>query len=96
MNLNLLPYALVWGVLAAVVIALIVYRKMVASHEDDTLHVLDGEAKVIPEQMAIAQRLERIDRWGKLMTVIAIVYGLAVGAAYVYQNWVEASNYMGR
>lgn len=95
MNINLLPYAITWGVLALIVIALIVYRKMVASQEDATIHVLDGETRLLPHQQEVAQKLEKIDRWGKLLTVLALLYGIAVGLAYVYKNWVDASNLRG-
>jgi len=61
----------------------------VASHEDDTLHVLQGGP--IGEQVAVANKLEQIDKWGKILTVIAVVFGLLVGAAYVYQVWVQSS-----
>jgi hypothetical protein len=89
MNLDLRPFFVLWIVLATAVIALIVRRKMVASHEDDTLHVLQGGP--IGEQVAVANKLEQIDKWGKILTVIAVAFGLLVGAAYVYQVWVQSS-----
>jgi uncharacterized membrane protein len=89
MSLDLRPFFVLWIVLATAVIALIVRRKMVASHEDDTLHVLQGGA--LTQQVAVAQKLELIDKWGKILTVIAVVFGLLVGAAYVYQVWVQSS-----
>ncbi len=96
-NTDLMPYALVWAVLAAIVIALIIYRKMVARAEDDTLHVLDAETKAASSQTTMARKLEKIDRWGKSLTVLAVVYGLAVGAGFVYQSFVNASmNPLGR
>lgn len=89
MNLDLRPFIVLWIVLATTVIALIVRRKMVASHEDDTLHVLQGAP--ITQQVAVAHKLDQIDKWGKILTVIAVVLGLLVGAAYVYQVWVQSS-----
>jgi hypothetical protein len=94
MNLNLIPFAIAWAVLALTVITLIVIRKRVASGEDDTLHVMDGDAALVPRQQEIAQKLEVIDRWGKTLTVIAVVTGLALAALWVYQSWVIASSYM--
>ena len=43
MNFNLVPFAVVWGILALALLGLFVWRKIVASNEDDTLHVLQGE-----------------------------------------------------
>jgi hypothetical protein len=89
MNLDLRPFFVLWIVLATCVIALIVRRKMVASHEDDSLHVM--QSGPLAQQVAITHKLEQIDKWGKILTVIAVVFGLLVGAAYVYQVWVQST-----
>jgi heme/copper-type cytochrome/quinol oxidase subunit 2 len=90
MNINLLPYAVFWGVLAIVVVFLIIYRKSVSNREDDSIHL---EGSVPTEQMALAHRLELIDRWGKTLTVIAAVYGVALAAIYLYQVWNAVPTY---
>ena len=94
MNLNLFPFIVLWAVMAAGVIGLIVYRKKVAAGEDDTLHVMDGDAGMAQRQAVVAHKLEAIDRWGKTLTVVAVVFGIIVGGLYVYQSWVQASNYL--
>lgn len=94
MNLNLFPFAVLFTIMALAVIALIVVRKRVAAGEDDTLHVMEGDAAMIPHQEEIAHKLAVIDRWGKSLTAVTVVFGLALGALWVYQGWVAASNYM--
>ena len=89
MHLNLMPFFVLWIVLASAVIALIVRRKIVANQEDDQLHVLN--AAPVAQQVAVAQKLDQIDKWGKTLTVIAVVFGLLVAAAYVYQVWVQST-----
>jgi hypothetical protein len=89
MTLDLRPFFVLWIVLATAVIALFFRRKMVASHEDDSLHVLQGGP--IGEQLAVANKLDKIDKWGKILTVIVVILGLLIGAAYVYQVWVQSS-----
>jgi len=84
MNINLLPYAVFWGVLAIVVIFLIVYRKSISNREDDSIHLEGG---VSTEQVALAHRLEVIDKWGKTLTAIAVVYGVALLAIYLYMQY---------
>jgi len=64
MNINLLPYAVFWGVLALVVLFLIVYRKSISSHEDDSIHLAGG---MVAEQVTLGHRLSVIDRWGKTL-----------------------------
>jgi hypothetical protein len=90
MNSHLLPFVIVWAVLAAVVLVLIFWRKAVSSHEDDSLHV--SQAGAIQEQVGMAQKLEQIDKWGKILTVIAVVYGLILGGIYFYQSWIASSS----
>ncbi|MGD0869603.1 MAG: hypothetical protein ABSB88_08640 [Bryobacteraceae bacterium] len=88
MNISLLPFLYFWIVLALAVIGLLVWRKVVASHEDDNLHVLDGGGA---DQTVVAHKLDQIDKWGKILTVIALVYGVILGAAYAYQAWIQTS-----
>ena len=88
--MTLIPYAVVWAVLATVVLALYIWRRAVAKNEDETLHVLDAEAAQISQQVVIAKKLEVIDRWGKTLTVIVVIYALVLAALYIYNVW-EAS-----
>ena len=88
MNISLLPFLYPWIALALAVIGLLVRRKVVASHEDDNLHVFDGGGA---NQTVVAHKLDQIDKWGKILTVIALVYGLILALAYAYQAWIQTS-----
>ena len=66
-------------------IALFIWRKIVAGKEDDSIHVSVGS---LTQQTDLAQKLDQIDKWGKIMTVIAVVLGILVAAAYVYGQFV--------
>lgn len=90
MNVNLLPYAVFWGVLAIIVVFLIIYRRSVTSREDDSIHL---EGSVPAEQMALAHRVEMIDKWGKTLTIVVAVYGVALAAIYLYQVWNAVPTY---
>lgn len=89
MNVNLMPYFVLWVALAAVVIGMIIWRKTVSSHEDEALHVLDAGA--LNQQVSVGHKLETIDKWGKILTAIAVIFGLILGAIYMYQSWVAMS-----
>ena len=89
MNINLLPFTVLWMFLAVAVIGLILYRAWIARSEDDRLHVHQSEIGLVSQQAATAQRLEAIDRWGQALTVIALLYGLAIAGGYTYQNWLR-------
>ena len=89
MNINLFPFTALWMLLSTAVVGLILYRAWIDRNEDERLHVHPSEAGVVSKQAATARKLEAIDRWGQTLTVIALLYGLAVAASYLYQNWSE-------
>lgn len=77
----------IWVVMAAVVGSLALYRKYVSREEVDLLHLGDSETKQIPVQEALAHRLEAIDRWGKILTIALIAYGVVIACGYMYIAW---------
>jgi len=89
-DVNLIPHVVIVAILALVVGGLALYRKTIASHEDDTVH-LTGGGEAVQEQMAVAAKLNAIDKWGKLLTVVLVIYGLVVVGLYVYQMWEQSS-----
>ena len=88
MNLNFGPFIVLETLLAVAVLALFIWRKTVSSKEDDNIHVLHGEAAV-PQQEAIAHKLDVIDKWGKIVTAVTVVFGLLLGAAYMWEGFVK-------
>lgn len=93
-NIVLTPFLAAWIAMACAVAILAIYRKTISSHEDDSLHVSAVSDVNVGHQAEVARRLEVVDRWGKLLTVIVVVYGLALAGAYTYQMWVEGSRQM--
>jgi len=83
---NLLPFAIAWGVLAVIVLSLALMRRNISSHEDDTIH-LSASGAAIDQQVSMAKKLESIDRWGKILTVVLAVSGIALAILYGMQLW---------
>jgi hypothetical protein len=83
----MIVYLAVWSVFALAVIVLLVMRKMVATKEDDNLHMLDAAPATTTQQVTIAHKLDVIDKWGKILTVITVVLGLAIAALYVVSTF---------
>ncbi|MCX6619740.1 MAG: hypothetical protein NTY38_01405 [Acidobacteria bacterium] len=81
------PLAISWAVLAVIVLTLAIYRSVLAGKNDQTVHISDLEAPMIAQQVASAGRLEKVDRIGKTLTVIVLLYGLALAGAWIYQVW---------
>ena len=83
----ILSSTILCGALACAALLLAVYRKVIARREDDMLHVLDSEATLITQQHAVASRLEAVDRWGKAITALAIVFGVLAGLLLLVAAW---------
>ena len=86
MNTILFPLLVVWSALALGVLTLFLWRQAVARNEDDSLHVMHG---ALTQQTSLAQKLETIDKWGKIMTVVTVVLGLLIAAAFVLGQFVR-------
>jgi hypothetical protein len=82
---------ILWVLLALTILALFVWRKLVTRDEDDNLHVLGGDQQT-GVQIAVAEKLELIDKWGKIFTIVAVVFGLILAVGYVYQSWIQNSH----
>jgi len=83
-----------WIAFGLVVLGLAIYRKTVASHEEDWIHLAAGEEHATEAQIEIAQRLKVIDRWGIWLTVVLAVYGLIIGSVFILRVW-EAQKTLG-
>lgn len=83
--MSLIPYVMLWCLLALVVLALALFRKLASMQEDSLIHIGPGEEKLIPKQVEMTHRLHAIDAWGKTLTVIVIAGGLLLAAIYLYK-----------
>ena len=81
---NWTPYLTVWTFFALIVLVLAAYRKMLSVREDDSLHVSEGSKGLVSEQVANAQRIEVVEKWGKLLTLVVVLAGLALASVYFY------------
>jgi len=83
----MLAFSILWVVLATAVVLLATVKKAASREEGGFLHVRDAEGRIIHQQVAVAQRLDSIDQWGKLVTGAAVVYGLLLLAGFCYVGW---------
>jgi len=86
--MNFIPYIAIWAVLAVAVLGLALYRRILTFHGDDEfVHLTDGEQRLIAQQVTLGHRLEFIDRWGKLLTIVTAVLGVGIVAVFLYEAW---------
>jgi hypothetical protein len=93
-NINFTPFTVLLLLLSLAVLALAGYRKIVSVKDDETIH-LAGNLAAVNQQAVVAHKLEVIDKWGKLLTVIAVVYGLLLAAAFTWQTWLISNTLVG-
>ncbi len=74
-----------WALLTVVVITLALYRKFATRNADAFVHLTDGEAPIISQQATVARKVDRIDFWGKTLTVVDFAF-LAVLVGIVFYN----------
>jgi len=86
MNPSLIPYIVGWAALALVVLAMAVYRYRLVRHEDSTLDLLENST-VASHQAKVFKKADVIERWGKVLTLIVVAYGLVLTSAYLYHMW---------
>jgi hypothetical protein len=86
--IDLRPFLTLWLVVIAALVVVCFWRRSVAVQEDPALHLGAAHAGSAGQQVAVAKRLGQIDKWVKIMTVIAVVFGILLGAAYLYRAWV--------
>jgi hypothetical protein len=91
MMINLIPFVAGWIALACAVLGLAIYRRMLSTRTDEMLHVLDSEAAHVSEQAVVAHQLDLIDRWGKILTIVAVVTGILLAGLYLYRYWMQSS-----
>ena len=87
MNVNIMMirlYLAIWVVLVGMVIGLALYRLLLTNGHFTVLHVRRSELPLVPGEVSYAQRLDRIDWWGKILTVAALAYGLAMAVGFLY------------
>ncbi len=78
---------IVWAALTLFVISLAIVRKFTARNEDDLVHLSGTADAVISQQFEVANKLDKIDTWGKRLTVVDAVFGFVLVVVSLYFTW---------
>lgn len=82
----LIELLMAWGVLTAVLIALLIYRGTLTMHEDDQLFLDESESHMAREQLEIMQKVNRLGPYVKVLGTASAVLILAIAGIAVYQQ----------
>ncbi len=91
MPANIIPLAISWGILTLVVVALALYKKSLDGHITESIHFNAAEDATVRQQVVETHRSEVLERWGKGLTAVVVLYGLVIVGVLVYHQWNSAS-----
>jgi len=84
--MNISTYVFIWALLAVILVAMAAYRYLLVRHEDATLDVFESST-VAAEQTKVFRRAHGIERLGKPLTLVVLIYGLVLAVVYFYHVW---------
>ena len=76
-----------WAFLTVAIITLALYRKFAAHNEDAFVHLAEAEAPIISQQFTVARKLDKIDFWGKTLTVADVALLAVLVGIVSYNAW---------
>ena len=88
--MSIVPFTVIWACLLMALLGILLYRKMVI-REDDYVHLADSEAKAVSSQLEAVHKLDVLDRWQRILTILTLVGAVLLSVAYLYQLWIESS-----
>jgi len=48
------------------------------------MHISEGEARLLPHQIAVNHKMEVINRCGEILTVVTLLAGVGLAGIYLY------------
>ena len=80
--MSLYPFLYLWLVLDAVILVLFAYRAKLSRGEERVVNLSHGTSN---SQVVLAQKLTQIEKMSRILAIIAVVYGVALGVAAIVQ-----------
>jgi preprotein translocase subunit SecG len=80
-----------WIVIAVALAIIYAYRKFVDGNSDELVHLSDASDAVIEKQEATARTLQQLDRIVLILTIVFVVYGIALGCLQIYTAFTSNS-----
>lgn len=88
-SMSLIINLIVWGALLVITIIIWLYRRFLENREDHYIHLHGDarEAQVLQQQTAVGKRVETLSRSTRILLIIVVLYGLAIGGFEIYRAW---------
>lgn len=92
MNMTVLLGA--WLILLIAFTVVSVVKWQFSRREDDHLHIDETEASLVSMQVAIAHKLDVLDRWKTILLVLIVLTGLGIVALHAWHVWQTGATVM--
>ena len=90
MNATLLTLLVAWGIATVLLIAVLIYRSALATHEDTQLFLDSAEKVIADEKLQVG---EEIDRLSRPITVLFVLSGSLLLVSAVVWLWEGLRNF---
>jgi hypothetical protein len=90
LDINLVPWLVLWAVVTTVDAAVVLYRLKLTSHEVMGIRIDDTEANLPHVQEQFSHVIRKFDTYVKWLTVVSVVLLSAITAVWLYQLFMKA------
>ncbi|MGA8036291.1 MAG: hypothetical protein WA823_18950 [Candidatus Acidiferrales bacterium] len=87
LNSTIMDILLVWGVVTAILVALVVYRGTIEIREDDQIFLGSAGDIRAQEQQEIISKVQKLAMPIKLLTISSVILLLIAGGAKLYEGF---------
>lgn len=84
---TLFTLVIVWAVVTVVLIAMLIYRGTLESHEEDQIFLDKAGDSMAQEQRILVARLEKLDRPIKILITASVLLFLVGGGLWLWQGF---------
>jgi hypothetical protein len=82
---------ILWGVVTALLVALLIYRSLIAMKEDDQLFLDPAASNLEQEQQQVRMRLARLAPYTKILGATSGLLLVAIAGLWVYDQFTKPS-----
>jgi len=67
-------------------LAMFAYRKYISRDTDELVHLGEGSVQASARQVSYDKTVTQVDKLMKILMIVTILYGVALGAYMIYQQ----------